>query len=310
MLCTEQVSVIVPIYKVEPYLDKCITSIAQQTYPNLEIILVDDGSPDHCPEICDRWAGKDDRIRVIHKENGGLSSARNAGLRMATGEFVLYVDSDDYIEPDSCQRLLAAIQPDVDFVVGGFREEKDGKTIVHGHTGLEDGKAYPSREFLIRSIRKNEWYTSACLSLYRRSFLLDNALFYKEGIFCEDTQLMLRMYLCAGKIACISYPFYHYIVRSGSIMTSGKREVMADTIVKIYDEWMDVIAGLEDPELQRYLYGIMLRFYLRNCRVWKIRTWRMQGVDFRFAMKYALDYKERLKILGFTFLKDIYLSLE
>lgn len=303
------ISVIVPVYKVEPYLDKCITSIVQQTYSDLEIILVDDGSPDNCPAMCDRWAEKDARIRVIHKENGGLSSARNAGLRVAAGEFVLYVDSDDYIEPDSCQQLLAAMQEGVDFVVGSFLEERDGQTVVHSHTDLEDGKVYSSREFVIRSIRKNEWYASAWLNLYRRSFLLNHSLFYKEGILFEDTQLVLKLYLSAEKVACISYPFYHYMVRGGSIMPSGKQEFMADTIVEIYNEWMEAIGRLEDAEYQWYLYGILLRFYLRNCRVWKIRTWRVNGTDFWFAMKYALDYKERLKILEFTFLKDIYLRI-
>lgn len=304
------ISVIVPIYNVERELDRCVRSIRSQTHRELEIILVDDGSPDGCPAMCDRYAEEDSRIRVIHKENGGQSSARNAGLRMATGEFVMYVDSDDYIEPDSCQRLLAAMQADVDIVVGSFREEKDGQTIIHGHTGLEEGNAYPSREFVIRSIQKNEWYAAPWVAMYRRNFLLENKLFYKEGMVCEDTQLMLKLYLCAKKIACIWMPFYHYNVRKGSTMTSGKREVMANTIVEIYNEWMTVIAGLGDPEYQRYLYGIMLRFYMRNCRVWKIRTWRVNGTNFWFAVKYALDYKERLKILAFTFLKDIYLRLD
>ena len=93
------VSIIVPIYKVEPYLNKCVQSIVDQTYRDLEIILVDDGSPDICPAICDAWAAKDSRIRVIHKENGGLSDARNAGLAIATGKYISFIDSDDYIEP-------------------------------------------------------------------------------------------------------------------------------------------------------------------------------------------------------------------
>ena len=100
------ISVIVPVYKVEPYLDKCVRSIVDQTYQNLEIILVDDGSPDRCGEICDAWAAKDSRIRVIHKENGGLSDARNAGMAVATGKYMGFVDSDDYIAPDMYRLLL------------------------------------------------------------------------------------------------------------------------------------------------------------------------------------------------------------
>ena len=102
-----KVSVIVPIYKVEPYLDQCVQSIVNQTYKNLEIILVDDGSPDNSPAMCDAWAEKDNRIRVIHKENGGFSSARNAGLDAATGDYIQFVDSDDWILPDMTAALVS-----------------------------------------------------------------------------------------------------------------------------------------------------------------------------------------------------------
>ena len=96
----ELISVIIPVYKVEEYLDECVLSVIRQTYANLEIILVDDGSPDNCPRMCDEWATKDSRIKVIHKENGGLSDARNAGLDAAEGQYIAFIDSDDYIKPD------------------------------------------------------------------------------------------------------------------------------------------------------------------------------------------------------------------
>ena len=99
------ISVIVPVYDVEKYLDRCVESIVNQTYQNLEIILVDDGSPDNCPAMCDNWAEKDSRIKVIHKKNGGLSDARNAGMEIVTGEFIGFVDSDDWIEPEMYQLL-------------------------------------------------------------------------------------------------------------------------------------------------------------------------------------------------------------
>ena len=104
-----KISVIVPVYKVEKFLDRCVESIVGQTYENLEIILVDDGSPDNCPSMCDKWAEKDSRIKVIHKENGGVSSARNAALDAATGDFIGFVDSDDWIEPDMYESLMMRI---------------------------------------------------------------------------------------------------------------------------------------------------------------------------------------------------------
>lgn len=114
----ELISVIVPVYKVEKYLDECVASIVGQTHKNLEIILVDDGSPDNCPAMCDEWAKKDERIRVIHKQNGGVSSARNEGLKQANGEFICFVDSDDYILPNYCELMLEALyKNNVDVVV-------------------------------------------------------------------------------------------------------------------------------------------------------------------------------------------------
>ena len=111
------VSIIIPIYNVEQYLDRCIKSVINQTYKNIEIILVDDGSTDKCPEICDQYAQKDNRIVVIHKENGGLSSARNAGMKVLKGEYMLFADSDDWIKENTVEELLQiAIEHDVDFV--------------------------------------------------------------------------------------------------------------------------------------------------------------------------------------------------
>ena len=104
------ISVIIPVYKVERYLDACVTSVVGQTYPDLEIILVDDGSPDNCPALCDAWAAKDTRIRVIHRSNGGLSAARNSGLDVCTGDYIAFVDSDDRLEPETLERALRAQQ--------------------------------------------------------------------------------------------------------------------------------------------------------------------------------------------------------
>lgn len=111
------VTIIIPVYKVEKYLDDCLISIVNQTYKNLEIILVDDGSPDSCPSLCEQWAENDARIKVIHKKNGGLSSARNAGLKIATGDFIGFVDSDDWVELDMYAMMVKALEEnDVDFV--------------------------------------------------------------------------------------------------------------------------------------------------------------------------------------------------
>lgn len=129
------VSVIVPVYKVEDYLDKCVKSIVAQTYENLEIILVDDGSPDNCPSMCDSWAQKDSRIKVIHKENGGVSSARNSALDAAAGDYICFVDSDDFIEPNAVGYMLENIG-DADVIQCSFSYDYlDGRTENLRHIG-------------------------------------------------------------------------------------------------------------------------------------------------------------------------------
>ena len=116
------ISIVIPVYKVEQYLDRCVESIVNQTYKNLEIILVDDGSPDNCPKMCDEWAKKDKRIKVIHKKNGGVSSARNAGIELASGEYLQFVDSDDYIDVSFSESLLSGYESnDVDLICGGYK---------------------------------------------------------------------------------------------------------------------------------------------------------------------------------------------
>lgn len=115
-----KITIIVPVYQVEDYLDRCVQSLMRQTYSELEIILVDDGSVDSSPQMCDQYAKIDNRVKVIHKENGGLSSARNSGIDVATGDYIMFVDSDDYIELDTCQRLYELIDEATDIVSLAF----------------------------------------------------------------------------------------------------------------------------------------------------------------------------------------------
>ena len=140
----EKVSIVVPVYNVEKYLKRCVESLLNQTYSNIEIILVDDGSSDHCPVLCDNYAKKDDRVIVIHKKNGGLSDARNCGLLKASGEYILYVDSDDYIERDSCEKLIVGMIENVDVVVGAYNELRSNKIIEKRHSNLSQNRIYHS----------------------------------------------------------------------------------------------------------------------------------------------------------------------
>lgn len=301
-----KISIVVPIYNVEKELDRCVQSIMHQTYFNIEIILVDDGSPDKCPAMCDEYAKQDMRVVVIHKSNGGLSDARNAGLKKATGEYVLFVDSDDYIEIDACERLVAGMKEKVDFVAGAYKVKNNNKEFIKRHSNIQEKVIYTSREFVIQSIKNNEWYAPAVLNLYRRSFLIENQLFYKVGYLFEDVEMLPRIFLAAQKMVYIDYPFYNYIIRNGSIITSGNIDYKREMANKIYNEWMDEISQVDDEEYKRYLYGILVRYYLHSCRVFDGNGWNIKNMDFRFAVKYALNFSEFLKVILFSTMPKVY----
>jgi len=210
------ISVIVPVYNVEGFLARCLDSILSQTYENLEVILVDDGSTDSSGRICEEYAGKDPRVRVIHKENGGLSSARNAGLEIASGGYIAFVDSDDWIEPDAYSHLLEVMgKYDVRLVCGG-RYDVDGGT-GEKTVGLCPAKeeAISAEELAGRIFLWDGCDSSACDKLYHRS-LLENFQ-YPEGKVCEDVPVTYQIVLAAEKAAMSDRPFYNYYHRPGSI---------------------------------------------------------------------------------------------
>ncbi len=303
------ISIIVPVYKVEKYLERCIMSLVMQTYNNVEIILVDDGSPDQCPQICDIFAKKYASVKVIHKKNGGLSDARNTGLKVAQGEYVMYVDSDDYIENNACEFLVQGMKDDVDFVVGVIKEIKNEEVTYQRHTNLISGKVYDAKDFIINSIKVNEWYAPAVLNLYRRSFLINNKLYYKVGYFYEDTEMLPRLYLSAKKIVYLDYAFYNYIIRENSIITSKFTDEKRKMALDNYNDWMRIYSLLEDQEIQRYLYGVLIKYYIATAKKMNIVGWRVNGLDFRFALKYSLNIREKMKVFLFNFFPKMYMKL-
>lgn len=234
----DKISIIVPVYKVEQYLGRCVDSLINQTYRNIEIILVDDGSPDQCPALCDNYARQDDRVVVIHKKNGGLSDARNCGLMKASGKFILYVDSDDYIELDSCERLIDGMKENIDLVVGSYKEVRNQKMVYKRHSNLSSNKIYSAKEYVISAIKCDEWYAPAWLNLYRKSFLIKNNLYYKVGFYFEDIEMLPRLFLANPRVTYVDYPFYNYVIRENSIMTSRSTIEKTQMSLDIYENWM------------------------------------------------------------------------
>ena len=215
----ELISVIVPVYKVEDCLDKCVQSIVSQTYPVLEIILVDDGSPDRCGELCDQWAKKDSRIRVIHKENGGLSDARNAGMQIATGSLISFIDSDDWIDPDFLQTLLSAMQREQAQVAECAVELVNENGEVLRCRKAAEVSCVDKLEALHRLILEEGLYQTVWNKLYRREVL--EGLFFEKGKYHEDDFWTYRVLDRIQRLAVVDRPMYHYLQRGNSIMGLG-----------------------------------------------------------------------------------------
>lgn len=219
-----KVSIIIPIYNVEPYLRCCLDSILVQTFQDWEAILVDDGSKDGCGRICDAYATKDSRFRVVHKENGGLTSARNAGLSVASGEWIMHVDGDDWIAPDMLQQMLQrADAEDADVVIGDFEFAYPDRKELYTVADLDEDKTISLNNY-ISSVWTCIWGGIAHKSLYDKY-----KLYSPNGItYCEDFHLIIRLCYYAKKVVNVHRPFYYYRQQEGSVMHNLNKRTEQD----------------------------------------------------------------------------------
>ena len=225
-----KISVIIPVYKVEPYIRQCLNSVVNQTYTNLEIIIIDDGSPDNCGEICDEYERKDNRIQVIHKENGGLSAARNDGLRHATGEWISFVDSDDWCELDMYEKaIVKGEESNADIVIFSlYHETMKGQRRVHSFSSdfiTSDKKIISQMQLSALDSKyaplstSKEWGQGLPWDkLFKRALIVDNHLFFAENVKAnEDVIFNIHAFQYAEKIAFIDLPLYHWRMNPTSI---------------------------------------------------------------------------------------------
>jgi glycosyltransferase involved in cell wall biosynthesis len=258
------ISIIVPVYNMEKYLDRCMDSVLNQTYTNIEVILVDDGSTDSSPKMCDEYAEKDSRIKVVHKENGGLSDARNAGLKVATGAYIGYVDSDDWIEPDMYERMYnACVKNDAQLCVCRYFSEYDGKT-VSGGTGKE---TVFDREGILRTYicGSDDYiiYNSVWSKLFKRELVGD--MVFPKGRNSEDIMYTTKAFCRLEKAVYIDTCLYHYVLdRKDSIMNVGRSVRMFKDEIPFWREHIAYIKENVSPELSdlaAYYFWKRLLFY-------------------------------------------------
>ncbi|MBT1165722.1 glycosyltransferase family 2 protein [Bifidobacterium simiarum] len=256
------VSVIIPVYDVEPYLGDCLETVTEQTHRNLQIILIDDGSPDGCPRICDDWAARDSRIRVIHQRNGGLSSARNAGLDVASGRYVTFIDSDDVVDRGMIETLLSAVKNHgVDIAICGLLgiDERGKHTVFRTHyaTGTVSG-----RDALLDLLYGGGRLPDAAWGRIYRAELIRHgqAIRFPEGLNSEDYYFNAIAYHRADTVHMDGRCLYRYRQRAGSITSSGDAAHLADPM-RIADLVVRDLraAGYRNERALTY-YGMLRRY--------------------------------------------------
>ena len=235
-----KISVIIPVYNVERYLTQCVNSVTLQSYKNLEIILVNDGSPDNSPHICDDFAKRDSRIRVVHKTNGGLSSARNAGIKIATGDYILFLDSDDYWDSTDamkeCAEVCMKYHPDV--VMFGYKKyyQRDSRTDVRGISVSNFDTVYTIDDLLHADV----FTTSACNKCVSRRLFNEHHLDFVENQLSEDIEYCIKIIKYADRFMVIDNPFYIYrqqnaVSISSNIGVKNLRDI-AEVLIKYTNE--------------------------------------------------------------------------
>lgn len=244
------VTVIVPCYNVEKYLHKCVDSIINQTYKNLEIWLVDDGSPDRSGDICDNYAKKDFRIHVIHKTNGGLSDARNVAMERATGEWITFVDSDDRLRNDAIELMVSGtIDYNADIVVSNFCFVFEKNNKMHDAFNIKKTITYSSKDALVDLFYQRNMETGAWGKLYRRSLWKD--IRFPVGKIFEDIPTIYKSFLNAKKIIVISDTLYYYLLRDSSIMGKAFDKKKMDAVYCAKMMLDDVIRRSSDSSLRK-----------------------------------------------------------
>ncbi|MBO4894986.1 MAG: glycosyltransferase [Clostridia bacterium] len=231
---SSMISVIIPVYKVEPYLRRCVDSVIAQTYKNLEIILVDDGSPDNCGRICDEYALKDSRIKVIHQENRGQSAARNIGLDNATGDYIGFVDSDDYIEPNMYEKLYESLSiNNADISICNFEQVGSLNKVILADSPITD-ELLTKQDAFSKLTDKRLWYYLVIWNkLYKKNIF--SSLRFPEGKICEDNYIIHEVFDNAETIVSVKEILYYYFYRADSITYSPPTVKDLDSIEAFYN---------------------------------------------------------------------------
>ncbi|MCR8660660.1 glycosyltransferase [Paenibacillus endoradicis] len=303
-------SIIVPIYNVEAYLEKCIDSLLNQSYGNVEIILINDGSTDRSGLISDKYSELDRRIKVIHRLNGGLSAARNTGIKAASGYYIAFVDSDDFVSEDSFNVLIEKAESnDLDIVCGNaFRyfENRNKKTVMI-QNDMTTEKVYSGVEYICDKIEGNAYQPCVWLNVYRASLINDNQLFFKEGILHEDEEWTPRVFLKTSRVQYSNHVFYYYVQRQGSIMNARDKTKNGIDVVETCLELDQIYSDISSISHRKILKSYLAKLYLSAITVGRLsRKEFKQYINKKFVYDRVKGGKDRIKMILFILSPKIY----
>ena len=320
-----KISVIIPIYNVGKYLCECVDSILKQTFTDFELILVDDGSTDHSGDLCDEYAARDKRVVAVHQKNAGQAAARNEGAKLAKGDYLVYMDSDDYLLGDDLYRKLAKVIDETGADIVFFKHKKF----------FDDTKEFSSYSYSYKNAIAADGYTSSIAALVvddaffgmawnkavKRSVMVDNKIFFPEGKVGEDMDWMLRLCLKATSTAFIDEPFIAYRQRAGSITATVKIKNLKD-FVEIVKARADEINAVEDNDmLKNALLSATAKYYC-NLLITYNRVADKQKKEYKKTIKelaWLLDYgvsrrpiivRRAYKMLGFNLMLTMLSALD
>lgn len=301
-----QVSIIVPVYKVERYLEECVHSIQAQTYTSFELILVDDGSPDSCPQLCDTLADQDKRIKVVHKANGGLSDARNVGLEHAKGKYVIFIDGDDFwFNPNDLEALIREydVTPDCDFI--GFNCSyyyENSKEIKPWYSYDSEITQEKDKETLIyKLVETGTFPMSACLKIIKREFLIDNNIRFIRGLLSEDIPWYLDLLYYAKGFRMTNLYIYAYRQVSGDSITHSFSTKHFDDLLRIVRTEKERLGTVQLTKTTKdalfsflaYEYCILLGSLYKIKSISERRKRRKLLREFEWLLQYTLNPKVR-----------------
>lgn len=285
-----EISIIVPVYNVEKYLERCLKSLISQTFENYEIILIDDGSSDNSGKICDEYAKRYEKIRVIHQKNAGLSAARNVGIKQSIAPYILFVDSDDTIDEFACEKLYETMMKEnADIVRANSIIVNGEKLFPEKKKNVISGKIYKGIDFLVKNVQKGAMPMCAQFSLYRKKTFEACNLFFKEGILHEDELWTPQVYLVASKVVWMDYDFYYHYVRENSITHSKNKSRNAKDLISICFMLYKRYEKL-DKENRRILNDYLCMLYLNA-----VFIGRIYDANKRFPLKTAYSLKNKIK---------------